>query len=105
MKEAATPGSGIDAFATAIVAALCGLAWLYLAYMAWGMAHMDIGVEMMIMPRMTSWRIADVGLVFTMWAIMMSAMMLPSAAPTILLFAALRWRLRAPRSRTAVMAF
>ena len=65
------------------------LAWGYLLYMGWGMQHMDVGVHMAIMPRMTGWAGVDLLLVFLMWAIMMVAMMLPSAMPMILVFAAL----------------
>ena len=54
------------------LAAIAGLAWFYL----WGMASMP-GMEM--------------GLAMTvlMWAVMMAAMMLPSASPAILLYAAM----------------
>jgi predicted metal-binding membrane protein len=69
--------------------AVIGLAWGYLLYMGWGMEHMDIGVSMVLMPRMTQWEGIDLLLVFVMWAIMMLAMMLPSTAPMILVFAAL----------------
>jgi predicted metal-binding membrane protein len=65
------------------------LAWAYLLYMGWGMEHMDVGVNVALMPRMTHWELFDLLLVFLMWAIMMLAMMLPSAAPMILVFAAL----------------
>src|SRR5439155_9895283 len=64
---------------------ICAIAWAYLAYMGWGMAHMDVGATMAVMPQMVSWGPIDVALVFAMWSIMMVAMMLPSAAPTILL--------------------
>jgi predicted metal-binding membrane protein len=67
---------------------VCVLAWAYLLYMSWGMSHMDVGAAMTLMPRMVSWQAVDLALVFAMWTIMMTAMMLPSAAPTILLFAA-----------------
>jgi len=69
--------------------AVTALAWGYLLYMGWGMEHMDVGVNMTFMPRMTQWEGIDLLLVFLMWAIMMLAMMLPSAAPMILVFAAL----------------
>jgi len=67
------------------LALICAIAWAYLAYMGWGMAHMDVGATMAVMPQMVSWGPIDVALVFAMWSIMMVAMMLPSAAPTILL--------------------
>ncbi len=68
---------------------IVALAWGYLLYMGWGMEHMDVGVHMAIMPRMTEWSVIDLLLVFTMWAIMMAAMMLPSTTPMILVFTAL----------------
>jgi len=55
------------------------LAWMYLIYMGWGMRHMDVGMRMVIMPAMQHWTAWDLGLVFLMWAVMMVAMMVPSA--------------------------
>jgi predicted metal-binding membrane protein len=63
------------------------LAWFYLGWMDWGMRHMEVGANMWIMPRMVGWNALDVALVFLMWAVMMAAMMLPSALPVILLVA------------------
>ncbi|MEM5400259.1 DUF2182 domain-containing protein [Paraburkholderia unamae] len=71
------------------------LAWVYLLYMGWGMAHMDAGAAMAIMPRMTHWQVADLLLVLAMWAIMMAAMMLPSVVPMVLAFASMSSRRRA----------
>ena len=65
------------------------LAWGYLLYMGWGMEHMEVGVNMAIMPRMTQWGIIDLLLVLMMWVVMMVGMMLPSATPMILTFNAL----------------
>jgi len=84
---------------------ICAIAWAYLAYMGWGMAHMDVGATMAVMPQMVSWGPIDVALVFAMWSIMMVAMMLPSAAPTILLFAALRRRAVHSRALPDVTVF
>jgi predicted metal-binding membrane protein len=103
--DPATSFAGDRAFAIAVLLALCGLAWAYLLYLAWGMAHMEVGVAMAIMPRMASWQSVDLALVFAMWAIMMIAMMLPSAAPMMLLFAALSRKLREPRSRGEFFTF
>ena len=63
------------------------LSWTYLIYMDWGMRHMDVGMEMVIMPAMQHWTAWDLVLVFLMWAVMMVAMMVPAASPVILLFA------------------
>ena len=63
------------------LALLIALAWLYL----WqGAAAMD---DMGAMPHMGG--AAAFTLTFAMWAVMMTGMMLPSAAPAILLYAAL----------------
>ena len=61
-------------------------AWAWLVWQAWAMEHMDI-IDM-AMPGGGSWGIADLLLVFTMWAVMMPAMMLPSAVPMILTYTA-----------------
>jgi len=66
--------------------AMIALAWAYLLYMGWGMANMDIGMDMALMPRMTDWEAVDLLLVFLMWAVMMVAMMLPSSLPMMLAF-------------------
>ena len=61
-----------------------GGGWAYLIYMAWGMRHMDVGIDMWIMPQMVDWDATDLGLVLLMWTVMMAAMMLPSVLPVIL---------------------
>jgi predicted metal-binding membrane protein len=48
--------------------------------------NMDMGMEM-AMPQMQTWRTLDLFLSFTMWAVMMVAMMVPTTAPMLLLFA------------------
>ena len=73
--------------AAGLVGLVLLLAWVYLGWMDWGMRHMEVGANMWIMPRMVGWNAADVALVFLMWAVMMAAMMLPSALPVILLVA------------------
>ena len=54
------------------------------------------GMDMpgMPMPASHAWAPLDVALLFLMWAVMMMAMMLPSAAPMILLFALVNRRRR-----------
>jgi predicted metal-binding membrane protein len=71
------------------LAVVVALAWTYLLLGAGtDMETMDMGGgQTMMMP--PTWTPGYVGLVFLMWAIMMVAMMLPSAAATILLVAAL----------------
>jgi predicted metal-binding membrane protein len=65
---------------------LSALAWLYLLYMGWGMNHMDVGAQMLLMPRMNNWNGTDLALVFLMWAVMMVAMMLPTVLPMVMAF-------------------
>ena len=71
------------------LAGIIALAWAYLLTMGWGMAHMDVGIDMLFMPRMTDWGPVDLALVFLMWTVMMVAMMLPTALPMVLAFRAL----------------
>ncbi len=62
------------------------LAWAYMVYLAWDMEHMNME---MAMPRMQAWGALDLVLLFVMWAVMMVAMMVPSAGPLILIVAAI----------------
>jgi len=78
---------------------LAALAWAYVARMA-GPAS---GGMAMTMPDMARAAGPGLGWLFGMWAVMMVAMMLPSAAPTILLFAGLSRRRRL-QGRPAVPA-
>jgi predicted metal-binding membrane protein len=48
----------------------------------------------MTMPQMRAWGVVDLVLVFVMWAVMMVAMMVPSASPLILMIAAANRRRR-----------
>jgi predicted metal-binding membrane protein len=57
-------------------------------------------------PDLRSWQLADLGLAFSMWAIMMIAMMTPSATPMILAFARLTSTASGGgRGMTTTMAF
>lgn len=82
----------------ASLAAITLLAWLYLLSLTDmratgempmgsmdGMADMPGMAEAMLTPR--AWSLGEVLLVFAMWSVMMVGMMLPSAAPMILLYA------------------
>ena len=69
------------------------LSWVYLIYLAAGMSNMlsmpaagmDVGMEM-AMPAIQPWGAIDYWLMFIMWAVMMFAMMTPSAAPMVLTY-------------------
>jgi predicted metal-binding membrane protein len=65
------------------LAALAALAWLYLVRLGREMADMAA----MGMAHTEPWAAADAGLAAIMWAVMMVAMMLPAAAPMILVCA------------------
>ena len=71
---------------------LAGLAWAYLGNMA--SLPGAAGVSMPMAPA-RAWSPLELGWLAAMWAVMMIAMMIPSAAPAILLFA------RVSRSRRA----
>jgi predicted metal-binding membrane protein len=61
------------------VIVIAGLGWYYLVSMA--------GMEEMMAPSLAGWTSGDVATMFVMWAVMMVAMMLPSAAPLLLIHA------------------
>lgn len=77
---------------TVVIAGLVAVtlvAWAYLLYLALGMRNMgamDMAHDM-AMPQMQSWGSVELLLLFAMWAVMMVAMMVPSVAPLILMFA------------------
>lgn len=71
------------------MATLTLAAWAYITILALRMGGMDVE---MAMPGMRPWGLSEVLLLWLMWAIMMVAMMLPSAAPVILLFTSLQRR-------------
>jgi predicted metal-binding membrane protein len=89
----------------ACLAAIVLLAWLYLLDgkatmpgMNMGMSGMDMsGMDMahMAMPQAGQWGVTTVLLLFVMWAVMMVAMMVPSAAPMVLTFLAVNQRRQA----------
>jgi predicted metal-binding membrane protein len=84
------------------------LAWAYILAGA-GMDKASMDMNSMSMPGMampSAWTPAYFALMLAMWAIMMVAMMLPSAAPVILLFASIERRRRqtSPFAATAIFA-
>lgn len=90
-----TPNKAIEALVrrdrSVVAAALAGivtLSWLYLFHLGAGMGDMG-GMKAMAMPALEPWSATDALMMFVMWAVMMAAMMIPSAAPMILLHAAI----------------
>ena len=65
--------------------AIALLGWAYLFYQGWAMQQMDLVA--MAMPSTGAWGPVDLLLVFAMWAVMMVAVMVPSATPMLLVFA------------------
>ncbi|MPY90873.1 MAG: DUF2182 domain-containing protein [Luteitalea sp.] len=83
------------------------LSWIYLARMASSMsaAAADAGMHAaMGMPEMSAWGMAELVMLFLMWAVMMVAMMLPSAAPIIWLVVG-TYRRRGSGARALSSAF
>ncbi|MBI5093303.1 MAG: DUF2182 domain-containing protein [Candidatus Hydrogenedentes bacterium] len=81
-----------------VLAGLAGatvLSWIYLVKMARDMQAMavNMGMEMNV-PCTMPWSISDTIMMFTMWTIMMVGMMIPTASPMILVFAAYARRQR-----------
>jgi predicted metal-binding membrane protein len=76
------------------LASLTLVAWGYIVYLGWkmrSMGAMDMAPAM-AMPQTQSWNAVELLLLFVMWAVMMVAMMVPSVAPLILMFARARRR-------------
>jgi predicted metal-binding membrane protein len=85
------------------------IAWLYLWRMATDMTEMGADVARhaamgTVMPDMRTWGVADFSWLFLMWAVKMVAMMLPSAAPLILLVTG-TYRRRGSPARWLTAAF
>jgi predicted metal-binding membrane protein len=81
------------------VVGLAGVAWLYLLHLSRSMGAPSAGAGMAGMaPQLAPWGIAELAATVAMWAVMMVGMMLPSAAPLILLFAAVNRKRRAQGS-------
>src|SRR5262245_4044908 len=80
--------------------AIASLAWCYTILVAsMGDGDMAGAASHMAMPQDQPWSGADFLLMFAMWMVMMVAMMLPSAAPMILLFASANRKRQLARER------
>ena len=75
-----------DRWALLVLVAVPIAAWIWIALMARDMYGAMTGAAAWMMTPVWTWR--DVLLLFAMWSVMMTAMMLPSATPLILLYAA-----------------
>jgi predicted metal-binding membrane protein len=86
------------AVAIACLLGAIGLSWGYLLSGA-GMSMHDMGA--MMSPGAAAWTADYVVVMLVMWAVMMVAMMLPSAAPMILFYGTITRRRKAHRARVA----
>ena len=68
------------------LAVVAALGWAYIVHLARAMGSMQAGLDV-AMPQTAAWGPADLWLLFVMWVVMMVAMMVPSAAPLILMVA------------------
>ncbi len=73
------------------------LAWIYLFRLADEMANSSMPMSAI---RIHTWEVTDFALIFLMWTVMMVGMMVPSAAPTVMIYAAVARK--AARDRTVV---
>lgn len=84
------------ALTLAAIVLAAALAWAYLGRMAAEMGDFASGMDGLLgHPMLYLWDLRIFLLMLAMWAIMMAGMMLPGAAPTIVLFAAITTRQRA----------
>lgn len=70
-----------------VIAALLAGAWGFLMIQAWQMRHLPMTEMWMAPAGSIAWRLLDFAWVFGMWAVMMAAMMLPTALPMLNIFA------------------
>lgn len=86
------------------IAFITGISWLYLVRLAADMdSHMPMGMASAAMQR--SWTLMDSWLMFLMWAVMMVAMMLPSAVAMLLFYDRLaRQKMSHPRLAVTLFA-
>lgn len=68
---------------------IAALAWFYMVVLAVDMDNMSMDMSM---PMIQAWGFTDFMWNFVMWSVMMVAMMIPSAAPMILSYAAINRR-------------
>ena len=85
------------------ILAMSLIGWMFLA---WISVDMGSPFAQLTMPDSSRWGVASVLAIWTMWALMMAAMMLPSALPMILTFVDLGRRSAEPaRGRSFVAAY
>jgi len=75
-----------------VLAALLAAALAAWAFIIWLAVDMGRPLARLTMPISASWSLATAAAVIAMWSVMMTAMMLPSAVPMVLIFARLSRR-------------
>ena len=93
-----------QAIVAVALAILAGLAWIYTILLSGSLGGFDLH-GLMAMPPQGEWTLVDLSLTFLMWAVMMAAMMIPSAMPMILLFSAIERRRQAAAALARTPAF
>jgi len=88
----------------ALFAGVIGASWFFLAYQAWHMYDLPMTEMRMVPSGPVAWALVDFAWVAAMWAIMMLAMMLPSAWPMMRTFALYSQRGGASASGTLFFA-
>jgi predicted metal-binding membrane protein len=68
---------------------ILGLSLTGWALLAWVALDMDHPLAQLMMPASSTWTTMNLWTILCMWAVMMAAMMLPSALPTVMTFARL----------------
>jgi predicted metal-binding membrane protein len=68
------------------IAALVALSLIGWALILWSAANMSSPVVALMMPMDTRWALSEIIAVWLMWAVMMGAMMLPSAIPMLVTY-------------------
>ena len=68
----------------AILLTLAGLSIVAWGLVVWSIVHMDAPIVTLMMPMMSAWTLSEAAAVWMMWAVMMAAMMLPSAVPVVM---------------------
>jgi predicted metal-binding membrane protein len=81
VKGSLVPSAGRNKFIVGMgLVLVTGVCWAYLFLLA---AHMNSMGSPLAMPMTSAWTGRDAVLMWTMWAVMMAGMMLPSAAPMV----------------------
>ncbi len=96
MSQVTPPNLFLKGDRAVVIGGIVGIvviAWTYILYLT--SDSMNMASSGTMMAQMRPWGAADFTLTFIMWAVMMTAMMVPSAAPMILLFADLQRRRKA----------